>query len=72
MSSDIYFNLYLNDVNPANNYTFLPIYNHKYYEYYKKQLASFWTVEEIDLSKDRYQFNNKLSEPERIFIKNIL
>ena len=72
MSSDTFFNLSLNVFNPLNNYTFLPIYNHKYYEYYKKQLASFWTVEEIDLSKDREQFNNKLSEPERIFIKNIL
>ena len=67
-----YFNLSLNNDEPSNNYTFLPIYNHKYYEYYKKQLASFWTVEEIDLSKDREQFNNKLTEPERIFIKNIL
>ena len=67
----MFFNLALNTTNPSNNYTFLPIYNHKYYEYYKKQLASFWTVEEIDLSKDRYQFNN-LSEPERVFIKNIL
>ena len=72
MSSDTFFNLSLNVFNPLNNYTFLTIYNHKYYEYYKKQLASFWTVEEIDLSKDREQFNNKLSEPERIFIKNIL
>ena len=33
--------------NPSNNYTFLPIYNHKYYEFYKKQLSTFWTVEEI-------------------------
>ena len=71
MSADMFFNLALNTTNPSNNYTFLPIYNHKYYEYYKKQLASFWTVEEIDLSKDRHQFNN-LSEPERVFIKNIL
>lgn len=66
---DSYFNL---SSNPTNNYTFLPIYNHKYYEYYKKQLATFWTVEEIDLSKDRDDFNNKLSDTERNFIKNIL
>lgn len=58
--------------NPTNHYTFLPIYNAKYYEYYKKQLATFWTVEEVDLSKDRDQFTNKLSDPERNFVKNIL
>lgn len=69
---DTYFNLSKNPSNPANNYTFLPIYNHKYYEFYKKQLSTFWTVEEVDLSKDREQFYNKLSESERDFIKNIL
>jgi len=69
MATDSYFNL---SSNPSNNYTFLPIYNHKYYEFYKKQLATFWTVEEVDLSKDRDQFVNKLSEPERNFIKNVL
>ena len=66
---DDYFKL---DKNVSNRYTFLPIYNHKYYEFYKKQLSTFWTVEEIDLSKDREQFNAKLSETERTFVKNIL
>ena len=66
---DNYFNLSLNQ---DNNYTFLPIYNAKYYDSYKKQLSTFWTVEEVDLSKDRDQFNNKLSDPERQFVKNIL
>jgi ribonucleotide reductase beta subunit family protein with ferritin-like domain len=71
MTSDIdnYFNLSLNK---ENNYTFLPIYNTKYYESYKKQLSTFWTVEEIDMSKDRDQFNNKLSDPERQFVTNVL
>jgi len=69
MSSDSYFKL---ANNPTNNYTFLPIYNHKYYEFYKKQLSTFWTVEEVDLSKDRDQFLNKLTDTERNFIKNIL
>ena len=66
---DNYFNLSLNE---DNNYTFLPIYNPKYYDSYKKQLSTFWTVEEVDLSKDRDQFNNKLSDSERQFVKNIL
>lgn len=69
MATDDYFNL---SSNPKNNYTFLPIYNPKYYEFYKKQLASFWTVEEVDLSKDRDQYLNKLSDSERNFVKNIL
>jgi ribonucleotide reductase beta subunit family protein with ferritin-like domain len=60
------------EANPRNHYTFLPIYNQWYYDHYKRQLATFWTVEEVDLSKDRDQFQNKLSEPERQFVKNIL
>ena len=65
---DAYFNLVKN---PDNNYTFLPIYNQKYYNFYKKQIAVFWTAEEIDLSKDRDHFLNKLTDPERFFIINI-
>jgi ribonucleotide reductase beta subunit family protein with ferritin-like domain len=69
-SIDTYFNLLSNP--KKNHYTFLPIYNRWYYEHYKKQLATFWTVEEVDLSKDRDQFNTKLSDPERNFVKYIL
>ena len=69
MQYDNYFKL---TNNPTNNYTFLPIYNHKYYEFYKKQLSTIWTVEEVDLSKDRDQFLTKLSDSERNFVKNIL
>jgi ribonucleoside-diphosphate reductase beta chain len=69
MATDSYFNL---SSNPTNNYTFLPIYNAKYYEFYKKQLATFWIVSEVDLSKDRDDFLNKLSDSERHFVKNIL
>ena len=72
MSSQQIDNYFKLSKNVSNRYTFLPIYNHKYYEFYKKQLSTFWTVEEIDLSKDREQFNTKLSETERNFVKNIL
>ena len=34
-------------------------------------MASFWTVEEIDLSKDMNDWNN-LKPDEQFFIKNIL
>ena len=43
--------------NPENHYTFLPIYNQWYYDHYKRQVSTFWTVEEVDLSKDREQAN---------------
>lgn len=69
MATDDYFNL---SSNPTNHYTFLPIYNPKYYEFYKKQLATFWTVEEVDLSKDRDQYLTKLTDTERNFVKNVL
>jgi ribonucleoside-diphosphate reductase beta chain len=31
--------------------------------------ASFWTAEEIDLSQDLNDWNNKLNEEEKYFIK---
>tara|TARA_B100001057_G_scaffold491464_1_gene581768 strand:- start:2279 stop:3271 length:993 start_codon:yes stop_codon:yes gene_type:complete len=58
--------------NPDNNYTFLPIYNRKYYDSYKRQLSTFWTAEEIDLSKDKDDYENKLSKDEKHFVSNIL
>jgi ribonucleotide reductase beta subunit family protein with ferritin-like domain len=39
---------------------------------YKGQQASFWTAEEIDLSKDKNDWENKLSNDEKFFIKHIL
>jgi len=51
--------------------TIFPIQYENIWDMYKKAVSSFWTVEEIDLSKDLDDFN-KLSENERKFIKNIL
>lgn len=39
---------------------------------YKKAMASFWTAEEIDLSKDVHDWNNKLNNDERFFISHVL
>jgi ribonucleoside-diphosphate reductase subunit M2 len=39
---------------------------------YKKAEASFWTAEEIDLSKDMHDWNNKLNDDEKFFISHIL
>ena len=54
-----------------NRYVLFPIDHPAIFEMYKKALASFWTVEEVDLSKDMNDWN-KLSENERYFIENIL
>jgi ribonucleoside-diphosphate reductase subunit M2 len=39
---------------------------------YKKAEASFWTAEEIDLSKDLHDWNDRLNDDERYFISHVL
>ena len=39
---------------------------------YKKAEASFWTAEEVDLSKDLHDWHNRLNDDERYFISHIL
>jgi ribonucleoside-diphosphate reductase subunit M2 len=39
---------------------------------YKKAEASFWTAEEMDLSKDIHDWNNRLTDNERHFISHVL
>ena len=63
------FNLY---TDPSNIYTVHPINNKQIWDMYKKELACFWTVEEVDLSKDRDDWENKLNDNERKFVKFIL
>ena len=46
---DKYFNLHHD---PTNPYTLFPIHNPQIWDMYKKSVASFWTPEEIDFSKD--------------------
>jgi len=59
-------------LNPKNNrLTIYPIKYPNIWNEYKKQLAAFWTAEEIDFSKDYNDFL-KLSENEQYFIKMIL
>jgi ribonucleoside-diphosphate reductase subunit M2 len=53
------------------NVTF-PIRFPKLWEHYKRQTASFWTAEEIDLKNDREHFNTRLNDNERHFIKHVL
>lgn len=55
-----------------NRFVIFPIKHHDIWEWYKKMEASFWTAEEIDLSQDLNDWNNKLSDEERYFVKHIL
>lgn len=58
---------------PQNNrFTLFPIKHEDIWKMYKKAEASFWTAEEMDLSKDKNDWDNKLTDSEKCFIKNIL
>lgn len=54
-----------------NRYVLFPIKYDKVFELYKKAIASFWTVEEVDLGKDINDWN-RLNSNEKHFIENIL
>lgn len=56
----------------AERYTVFPIRHPVLWDFYKKQEATFWTAEEIRLTDDIPDWNDKLNENERYFIKNIL
>ena len=57
----------------GERYTLFPISpsEQDLYKMYKKTVASFWTTEEIDFSKDKEDWE-KLNENEQYFIKHIL
>ncbi len=57
--------------NPSR-FVLFPIKWPKIWDMYKKALASIWTVEELDLSKDTRDWEQKLNDDERHFIENIL
>ncbi|KAG9230070.1 putative ribonucleoside-diphosphate reductase small chain [Amylocarpus encephaloides] len=53
-------------------FVLFPIRYHEIWQMYKKAEASFWTAEEIDLSKDLHDWNNRLNDDERYFISHVL
>lgn len=55
-----------------NRYVLFPIEHDDIWKEYKKQEACFWTAEEVDLSSDLDDWNNKLNENERYFIEHVL
>jgi len=56
----------------ASRFVLFPIQYHEIWQMYKKAEASFWTAEEIDLSKDTHDWENKMTENEKYFIKHVL
>lgn len=55
-----------------DRFVLFPIKYNDIWEYYKKSEASFWTAEEIDLSQDLTDWNNRLNDNERHFVKHVL
>jgi ribonucleoside-diphosphate reductase beta chain len=53
-------------------FVLFPIQHNDIWSFYKKAEASFWTAEEIDLSADIIDWENKLNENEKHFIKHVL
>jgi ribonucleotide reductase beta subunit family protein with ferritin-like domain len=57
----------------SERYTLFPIKDNEqaFYKFYKKAVGSFWTVEEIDFSRDKEDWE-KLTENEQFFITRVL
>lgn len=55
-----------------NRFVLFPITHPEIWNMYKKAEASFWTAEEIDLTMDLHDWENKLNKDEKHFIKHVL
>ncbi|WP_075884047.1 ribonucleoside-diphosphate reductase small subunit [Candidatus Protochlamydia sp. W-9] len=55
-----------------DRFVLFPINHAEIWQMYKKAEASFWTAEEIDLSSDLLDWDRKLNNDEKYFIKHIL
>lgn len=62
----------IKSLNSSERYSIFPLKWHSLWDFYKRHEASFWTAEEIRLTDDLSDWDNKLSESERYFIKHIL
>jgi ribonucleotide reductase beta subunit family protein with ferritin-like domain len=56
----------------TDRFTTFPIRYPDLWALYKKAVASFWTAEEIDLSKDVHDWETRLDDDERHFVSTIL
>lgn len=55
-----------------SRFVLFPIVHDDIWSFYKRAEASFWTAEEIDLSPDLIDWENKLTDDERFFIQHVL
>ena len=55
-----------------DRFVLFPIQHDDIWSFYKKAEASFWTAEEIDLSPDLIDWENKLNDDEKHFVKHVL
>jgi len=55
-----------------NKYSLFPIQHTDLWEAYKKQQYAFWTAEELDFSSDLTDWEFKLTEDERFYLKHVL
>ena len=55
-----------------NRFVMFPLKYHDIWELYKEEQHSFWTAEEIDLAQDITDWEEKLNDNERHYIKNVL
>ncbi len=55
-----------------NRFVLFPIQHHDIWQWYKNSEACFWTAEEIDLAADMVDWETKLTDDERFFIKHVL
>lgn len=56
----------------VDRYTVYPLEYPDLYEYYEKHVADFWTKGDVNIKEDLVDWNTKLTENERYFIKNVL
>lgn len=55
-----------------HRFVLFPIHYEDVYFMYKKQQASIWSAEEIDLAEDKEDWNEVLSDDERYYISHVL
>lgn len=55
-----------------NRFVLFPIKHDAIWAMYKKHLAAHWVTEEVDLSQDIVDWNQKLTDNERHFVKHVL
>ncbi len=56
----------------ASRHVLFPIQHHDVWAMYKRHVSAFWTAEEIDFAKDVVDWEEKLNDNERYFLKHVL